>query len=64
MSADDYEHIKKEDGKFVLYRGCASNDYRRKVAVFDTLEEAIKASRGSEYGLSFDLDEERGKQDG
>lgn len=58
MSADNYEHIVKEDGKFVLYHGCASNDYRSKSGTFDTLEEAINASEGSEYGLSFNLEGE------
>lgn len=59
MSADNYELIKKENGKFVLYNGCASNDYKRAVGTYDALEEAIKASEGSEYGLHFDLGEDK-----
>ena len=55
MSADNYELIKKSNGKFILYHGCASNDYRKETGTFDTLEDAINASEGSEYGLSFDL---------
>lgn len=59
MSADNYQQITKEDGKFTLYYGCASNDWRKTIGTYDTLEEAIRASkeRDTEYGLSFNLDE-------
>ena len=57
MSADNYELIKKHNGKFILYHGCASTDYEKEHGTFDTLEDAIKASEGSEYGLSFELDD-------
>jgi len=64
MSADNYELIKKENGKYTLYHGCASNDYRGITGTYPTLEEAIKASEGSEYGLSFDLNESDKKEEG
>lgn len=61
MSADNYEHISKENGKYVLYYGCASNDWRKKQGTFDNLEDAIKAaSEDTEYGLSFNLEEQEG----
>ena len=63
MSADNYQLIAKEKDKYVLYEGCASNDFRSKVGAYNTIEEAIKVSQESytEYGLSFDLEDKAEK---
>lgn len=62
MSADDYTIITKQDDKFVLSYGCASNDWKKRIGEFDNLEDAIRSAPDSEYGLSFDLDERNNPQ--
>lgn len=57
MSADNYERIVKKNGKYILYMGNASSGYETKEGEFKTIEEAINESQGSEYGLTFNLEE-------
>lgn len=61
MSADNYLKIEQQGKGFVLFYGCASNDWRTGKGRFNTLEEAVKEATEIqqdeiiEYGLSISL---------
>lgn len=52
MSADDYTTVEPRENKYVLFKGCASNDFRSELGEYDTLEEAVRAAPPTEYGLA------------
>ena len=59
MSADNYLTVERHKGKWAVMYGCASNDWKKPEAVFDTRDEAIDEAQKIqgeeiiEYGIAY-----------